>query len=99
MNPVYGFSNHLAAHQPPKDCRFGVVGEAVHNDKTQRSAWDLEHGSYKPYASLRDPGVIDGGGEIDSREAWRCPDCGAELQDVMSASCAKCGSVEPAEYR
>lgn len=91
--------NVIAAYQPPKDCRFGVIGDAVLNDKLQPSAWELERGEYKPYASLRDPGVIDRGGEIDSREAWRCPDCGVEAEDVTADCCPRCGSCEPLELR
>lgn len=87
--------NAISAHQSPKP-RCGND-----RDEEARPGWyaNPPKHRYTPYASLRDPGVIDGGGQIDKRPAWRCPDCGGELQDVLSSCCYRCGSVEPAEYR
>lgn len=89
--------NILPQYQTPKPSRDR--GEPV-CDKSRLPAWAK---NYRPYADC--PLVcgkaksFQGSGVANERVAWRCPDCGAEAEDVTADCCSRCGSCEPLVYR
>jgi hypothetical protein len=93
----FGYTNHLAAYQEPKS---RVGNEQDHEARPgSRCLTYSQSSKYEWNQCLTQREKFEGCGEIDERPAWRCSDCGVELQDVLSSCCHRCGSVEPAVWR
>lgn len=82
----------LAEFQHPKP-EWALV------DRTGHEQCTCDSSRYHWNQCLRVGAGIKGSGEHDDRQAWRCPDCGLELQDVESSCCKRCGSINPVEWR
>src|SRR5688572_14513066 len=100
MNPVYGYSNTIAAHQQPK----GRVGNDRDNEARPSNCYTANPKyNYVPFNGGREPlkrKEFDGSGSADERPAWRC-ECG-EIREPQSDSwdcCSRCGSCNTPEYR
>jgi ribosomal protein L37E len=96
MNSLaYGYASHLERHQHPKP-EEGRGGKA--NLET-KSLTDTTSSKYDWNQSLRNYSGVPDSGKWDQKTAWRCPDCGLEVQDVTEDCCSRCGSPEPAVFR
>ena len=60
--------------------------------------YECRNSQWKPWQSLKMSAACGDSGTADERVAWRCPDCGLEI-DCEHESCERCGSSEPAELR
>lgn len=95
-SPVYGFSNHIAAHQTHKPVEE-LRGESRVEGKRLT---DTTSSKYEWNQALKHHGTFDDCGRSDDRMAHKC-ECGA-VRDPDSDSwecCARCGATTVPEWR
>lgn len=86
------YTNQLARYQIPKADR-----RERNRGGTTCYSCDPKY-DYTPFDGGR-PSTEFFSGTADEKKAWRCPDCGVEVQDVLSSCCSRCGSCEAAVWR
>lgn len=89
MNPVYGYSNHIAAHQQPK-AEYAPVGESRTGPKR---LMDKTSSKYEWNQSLKQHEKFKGCGEIDMTLACECSECGWPASGPEQAACPHCGTT------